>query len=68
MDGMIKCFIILEFHKIILMEHQKDIPKIWTLLKIQRVKPGEKEWTVKQTKLKNKELLMLEQLSTNLIQ
>jgi len=50
------------------MVHQKDIPKIWTLLKTQKVKPGEKEWTVRQTKLKNKELLMLEQLSTNLIQ
>ena len=65
---MIKCFIMLELLKTILMQLQKDILEIWKLKKTQRVKHGKKEWTSMQMKLKHRELLMLEQQSTKMIQ
>lgn len=65
---MIKCYIILEIHKTILMEHQKDLPAICILKKIQKVKPGEKDLTLRQLQLKHKEFLMLEKLNTKRIQ
>lgn len=67
MVGTIKCSIMLEFHKIMLMEHLKDILEIWISKKIQKVKHGEKDSILKQLILKLRELLMLEQLNTKLI-
>ena len=66
--GMIKCFIMLEFLKTILMQLQKDILEIWKLKKTHRVKHGEKDLIARQVKLKHRELLMLEQQSTKKIQ
>jgi len=65
---MIKCYIILEIHKTISMEHQKDLPAICILKKIHKVKPGEKDLTLRQLQLKHKEFLMLEKLNTKMIQ
>jgi hypothetical protein len=64
MVGMIKCFIMLEFLKTILMQLQKDILEIWKLKKTQMVKHGEKDLISRQMKLKHRELLMQEQQST----
>lgn len=61
---MIKCFIMLEFLKTILMQLQKDILEIWKLKKTQMVKHGEKDLISRQMKLKHRELLMQEQQST----
>lgn len=65
---MIKCSIMLGYLKIMLMVHQKDTLEIWKSKRTQKVKPGEKEWTLMQRPLKHKELLMLELLSTKKIQ
>jgi hypothetical protein len=65
---MIKCFIMLDVLKTILMQLQKDILEIWKLKKTHRVKHGEKDLTSRQVKLKHRELLMLEQQSTKKIQ
>jgi len=65
---MIKCSIILEHLKIMLMAHQKDILEIWKSKKTQKVKHGKNISTLMQLPLKHKELLMLELLSTRKIQ
>ena len=67
MVGTIKCFTMLEYLKIMLMEHQKDIPEIWKSKRTQKVKHGEKDLILKQLMLKLKELLMLELLNIKLI-
>lgn len=67
MVGMTKCFIMLEFHKIMLMEHQKDILEIWILKKIQMAKHGKKDSILRLLILKPRELLMQELLNIKLI-
>ena len=60
---MIQCFTQQVFHKIILMPHQRDITRIWTLKLYQMVEHGEMNSTSRLLKLKHKELLTLEQLN-----